>query len=118
LIIHFSSDIKSKFGHSFQAIYPSFKGTIDGTENESRIKGKIAVSECIWVFQIFWFLTFGYVYIGWTRDESSFPDGDIALYFILFGLLVFLIILLKIRNRVETLREEVDEIIGNAHKAD
>ena len=116
LTIHFSKDMKSKFRNSFQAIYPWFKGTIHGTEKESIIKGRIGIPEWVWWFQIFWFLTFGYIYIGWTKDENSFPDGDIALYFILIGLLVFLVNLVTIRNRVDTLREEIDDILGTVHQ--
>jgi membrane-associated phospholipid phosphatase len=51
------------------------------------------------------------MFYGWLFYEDSFPDGHIAVYFILFGLLSLLFIVITMRNRVDRLREEIINII-------
>ncbi|MEJ7643703.1 MAG: hypothetical protein WKF87_04135 [Chryseolinea sp.] len=114
LTIHSSKSIKVQFRNSFQGPHPWFAGNINGTENQSTIKGTIGVPEWTWWTQVIWFFIFGFIYYGWTRDAKSFPDGDIAIYFILFGLLFFLINIAIMRNRVDKMREEIDVVVENA----
>ena len=80
------------------------------SSNEARI----GVPEWTWWPQVIWFFVFGFIYYGWTIDAKSFPDGDIAIYFILFGLLFFLINIAIMRSRVDKIRDEIDVVIENA----
>lgn len=109
LTVYSTKNLKMRFKHSFQGPNPWFVGNIVGTENQSTIKGKIGIPEWAWWTQVIWFFIFGLVYY------NSFPDGDIALFFILFGLLFFLINLKVARSRVDKMRDEIYEVIENAH---
>ncbi len=111
LKVYFSKEFKSFFRHSLQPIYPRFVGKIESKDFKSTIKGTIGVYEYYWWIYIIWIIPFGYMYTRWLFDENSFSDGEISLYFILFGILLFLIGLIVIRKRVESLRQEIEDIV-------
>lgn len=111
LKISFSKEVKPSFRITSLSVYPTFIGTIQSNTDKSIIKGKIGIQEHYWWFYLIWFIPFVYMFYGWLFYEDSFPDGHIAVYFILFGLLSLLFIVITMRNRVDRLREEIINII-------
>jgi hypothetical protein len=115
LEIHFAKDLNWRVRHSFQLTYPWFTGQIIDHGDLRFIKGKIGLPEWTYYFTLLWFSFFAFIYIGWTiKGESEFRQGDVALYFILFGLLTYLIGLIRTRKKVVELREEIDRVFSNA----
>lgn len=113
LKIYFSKDLNRRVRHSFQVTYPWFTGDIIDTGDSRLIKGNIGLPEWTFYFTLIWFAFFGFIfYIGWTKGET---DGiEIPLYFILFGLLAFLIGLVRTRNKVDEMRREIDRVFSTA----
>ena len=116
LKISFSKETKTSFRITNLSIYPSFVGTLENYNSKSIIKGKIGIPEHYWWFYIIWFIPFFYMFSGWLFYEDSFPEGHIAIYFIMFGLLTLIVILMTMRNRVDALREELINIIESEFK--
>lgn len=115
LKIYFSKDLNRKVRHSFQVAYPWFTGNIIDTGDSRIIKGKIGLPEWTYCFILLWFAFFTYIYIGWTiKGENEFRQGDIAIYFILFGLITSLIGLIRTRKKVYEMRDEIDRVFSNA----
>ena len=116
LRLFFAKDLNRKMRHSFQLVYPWFSGQIVDNGNFRLIKGKIGLPEWTYYTTILWFALLTFIYVGWTiNGESRFKDGEIALYFILFSLLAFLINIARTRKKVDEMREEIDQVLSNAH---
>jgi len=115
LKIFFAKDLNRKVRHSFQLVYPWFTGQIVDNGNSRIIKGKIGLPEWTYYTMILWFAFFTFIYGGWTIEgEGRFKDGEVALYFILFGLLSLLIMLVRTRKKVDEMRDEIDRALLNA----
>jgi hypothetical protein len=114
LKIFFAKDLNRKVRHSFQLVYPWFTGQIVDNGNSRIIKGKIGLPEWTYTTTILWFAFFIFIYVGWTIEgEGRFKDGEVALYFILFGLLSLLIMLVRTRKKVDEMRDEIDRVLLN-----
>jgi len=115
LKIYFSKDLNRKVRHSFQVAYPWFTGNIIDTGDSRIIRGKIGLPEWTYYFTLLWLAFFTYIFIGWSiKGESEFRQGDIAIYFILFGLIAFLFGLIRTRKKVDEMRDEIDRAFSNA----
>lgn len=113
LKIYFAKDLNRKVRHSFQVTYPWFTGDIIDSGDTRKIKGKIGLPEWTFYFTLLWFTFFGLILItGWTKGETD--EIEIPLYFILFGLISFLIGLVRTRNKVDEMRDEIDRLFSNA----
>lgn len=113
LKIYFSKDLNRKVKHNFQVAYPWFTGDIIDMGDTRKIKGKIGLPESTFYFTLLWFAFFGFIfYIGWTKAETDWIE--IPLYFILFGLITFLVGLIRTRNKVDEMRDEIDRVFSNA----
>jgi hypothetical protein len=113
LKIYFSKHLNRKMSHNFQVTYPWFTGNIIDTGDSRTIKGEIGIPAWTFYLTLLWFAFFGFIfYTGWTKGET---DGiDIPLYFLLFGLIAFLIGLMRTRKKVEQMRDEIDRVFSNA----
>lgn len=113
--LFFGKDLNRKVRHSFQLVYPWFTGQIVDNGNSRIIKGKIGLPQWTYYSTILWFAFFTYIYVGWTiKGDDQFKDGEVALYFILFGLLSLLIMLFRTRKKVDKMRGEIDRVFSNA----
>jgi len=111
--IFFAKDLNRKVRHSFQVAYPWFTGEIIDTGDSRIIKGKIGLPEWTFYFTLLWLAFFGFIcYIAWTNGETE--GIEIPLCFILFGLITFLIGLVRTRNKVDEMRDELDRVFSNA----
>lgn len=111
LIIYFTKELRRKIGHSFQLNYPRFIGTLESDNGKTRIKGQIGLSDWFYAFPIIWLIIFTFLYVAWWRDPHDMPDGDYAIYFIIFGLVAFLIGLVRTRNKTFEMRTKIDSMI-------
>ena len=115
LRICFAKDSNRKVRHSFQLVYPRFTGQIVDNGNSRLVKGNIGLPEWTYYTMILWFAFFTFIYGGWTIEgEGRFKDGEVALYFILFGLVSLLIMLVRTRNKVDKMKDEIDRALLNA----
>lgn len=112
--IFFAKDLNRKVRHSFQLVYPWFTGQIVDNGSSRIIKGRIGLPEWIYYSTILWFAFFTFIYVGWTiKGEDQFKGGEAGLYFILFGLLSLLIMLVRTRKKVDEMRDEIDRVLSN-----
>lgn len=111
LKIYFSKDLNRKIRHDYQGTYPWFVGHIFENGDSRLIKGKIGLPEWRYYFILFWFAFFTLVYINWTiKEESDFWKGEIAIYFLLFGLISLFFGLVHLRKKVSEMRDELDRV--------
>ncbi|NOS92882.1 MAG: hypothetical protein HOP30_13240 [Cyclobacteriaceae bacterium] len=115
LKIFFAKDLNRKVRHSFQLVYPWFTGQIVENGNSRVVRGRIGLPEWTYYSTIIWFAFFTFIYFGWTiKGDDQFKDGEVALYFILFGLISLLIMLVRTRKKVDEMRDEIDRVFSNA----
>jgi hypothetical protein len=114
LKIFFAKDLNRKLRHSFQLVYPWFTGQIIDNGNSRIIKGKIGLPEWTYYSTILWLAFFISIYVGLTiKGENQFKDGEISLYFILFGLVSLLIMLVRTRKKVDEMKDEIDRVFSH-----
>lgn len=94
--IHFAKELRRQFNHPFQVNYPRFIGDLTEENGKVRMKGQIGFRDWVFVFPIIWFAFFIFIYMGWLQNPEEVKDGEFAIYFILFGLLSFLIGLIRV----------------------
>ena len=112
--IYFSKDLNRKVRHSFQVAYPWFVGNIIDTGDLRIIRGKIGLPEWTFYFSVLWFVSFGFIYFINLTNERTVGPPEIPLYFLLFGLITSLIGLIRTRNKVDEMRNEIDRVFSNA----
>lgn len=114
LKIYFAKELNRRWIHNFQAAYPQFRGQIIDDGNTRIIKGNIGFPKWVYYFNLLWLATFVYIYITWSiKGESSMSQGNIAIYFILFGLFSMLFAVFGIRKKVNVMHQELSNLFDN-----